>query len=142
MPFHDNTEIWKLNVMPAEVFDIPHTIDPEWIIEVEEKIRERRVAESKRILEEAKVLLEKRFGNIDVASGVENLSGKILKTARTLKANIIAVGCRGLRGINRVDVKHIKKHTEVFRMLRFDRQNVYGLSIMHHCCFNDRFLYC
>jgi hypothetical protein len=37
MPFHHNTEIWKLNVMPAEVFDMPHTIDLERIIEVEER---------------------------------------------------------------------------------------------------------
>lgn len=71
----------------------------ERIIEVEDRIRETRVAESKRILEDARELLGKRFSNIDVVSSVGNPSGEILKTAETLKANLLAVGCRGLRGI-------------------------------------------
>ena len=102
MPLHDDTEIRILNVMPPEVLDIPQTFAPEIIeriIEIEDKIRETRVAESTKILENAKKLLGKRFSNIDVVSRVGNPSREILKTAETLKANLIAVGCRGLRGI-------------------------------------------
>ncbi len=91
-----------MNVTPSEVLDIPQMFDAgtiERIFEVEEKIRETRVAESRRILENARDLLGKRFSNIDVVSGVGDTSGEILRTAETLRANLIAVGCRGLRGM-------------------------------------------
>ncbi len=102
IPFYDNTEIKIMNVTPSEVLDIPQMFDAgtiERIFEVEEKIRETRVAESRRILENARDLLGKRFSNIDVVSGVGDTSGEILRTAETLRANLIAVGCRGLRGM-------------------------------------------
>ncbi len=102
IPFYDNAEIRILNVMPPEILDIPQTFAPEIIekiIEIEDKVRETRVAESGRILEDARDFLGKRFSNIDIVSSVGTPSREILKTAETLEANLIAVGCRGLRGI-------------------------------------------
>jgi nucleotide-binding universal stress UspA family protein len=102
IPFYDDTEIRILNVAPQELMEIPQTFAPgiiEQIVEIEEKIRETRISESKRIVEDAKGRLEKRFGNIDVLSVVGDPSREILKTAETLKSDLIAVGCRGLRGI-------------------------------------------
>jgi nucleotide-binding universal stress UspA family protein len=102
IPFYDDTEIRILNVTPQEVMEIPQTFAPGvigQIIEIEEKLRETRVSESKRIVEDAKGRLGKRFGNIDVLSVVGDPSREILKTAETLKSDLIAVGCRGLRGI-------------------------------------------
>jgi nucleotide-binding universal stress UspA family protein len=55
--------------------------------------------QSERILDHAREQLRKRFGNIDVFSGVGDATREILKTAEELKADLIAVGCRGLRGI-------------------------------------------
>jgi nucleotide-binding universal stress UspA family protein len=102
IPFYDDTEIRILNVTPQEVMEIPQTFAPtviEQIVEIEGKIIEARVAESKRIIEDAREFLGKRFHNIDVISGTGDPSREILKTAETLKSNLIAVGCRGLRGI-------------------------------------------
>ena len=102
MPFYDNTEIRILNVTPLEVMDMPQTFAPdiiEEIIQIEEKIRETRINESKRILEDSKELLGNRFGNIDVLWRVGDPSREILRTAETLRSNLIAVGCRGLKGI-------------------------------------------
>ncbi len=102
IPFPENTEIRILNVMPAEVLDIPQTSDPhmiERIIKVEDKLREIRLAESERILDDAKKQLSKKFSYIDVLSGVGHPPGEILKKAESINANLIAVGCRGLRGI-------------------------------------------
>jgi len=102
IPFYDDTEIRILNVTPQEVMEIPQTFAPrviEQIIEIEEKIRETRVSESKRIVEDAKGRLGKRFRNIDVLSVVGDPSREVINTAETLKSDLIAVGCRGLRGI-------------------------------------------
>jgi nucleotide-binding universal stress UspA family protein len=102
IPFYDDTEIRILNVTPQEIMEIPQTFAPvviEQIVEIQEKIRETRAIESKRILENTKELLGKRFANIDVLSGGGDPSKEILKTAEMLKPNLIAVGCRGLRGI-------------------------------------------
>jgi len=101
-PFYDDMEISILNVMPSEALDIPRTFDPgviEEIIDVEEKIRETRVAESKRIIEYARELLGKKFSSVNVISEFGDSSREILKIAEELKANLIVVGCRGLRGI-------------------------------------------
>ncbi len=102
IPFHDNTEITILNVMPSEFLDIPETFAPEIVerfIELAEKFRSMRLIESKRITNQAREYLGKRFMSIDVLSEVGDPSTEILKTAETLKTNLIAVGCRGLRGI-------------------------------------------
>lgn len=102
MPLHDDTEIDILNVMPPEVLDIPETFAPEIIegmIEVEEKIRKIRLAESERILEDAGEQLRRRFGNMNVISEAGDTSSEILKAAERLKTDLIAMGCRGLRGI-------------------------------------------
>lgn len=102
IPFPEKTAIKILNVMPAEVLDIPQTYDPriiERIIEVEDKIRQTRLAESERILDDAKKQLRKKFSDVDVLSGVGHPASEILKTAESINAGLIAVGCRGLRGI-------------------------------------------
>jgi nucleotide-binding universal stress UspA family protein len=46
--------------------------------------------------------MRKRFSNIRELSRVGDPSSEILKTAEETEADIIAVGCRGLRGIKRV----------------------------------------
>ncbi len=101
MPFQDDTDISILNVMPSGFLDIPETFAPdiiEGMIEVEEKIRQRRLAESHRVLEDARGQL-RRFGNVKVLSEVGDSSTEILRAAERLKTDVIAMGCRGLRGI-------------------------------------------
>lgn len=102
MPFPDNTEITILNVMPSEFLDIPETFVPlviDKIIDITEKEKSMRLIESQRIVDEAKEHLSKTFNNINVLSRVGDPSSEILKTSEELRMDLIAVGCRGLRGI-------------------------------------------
>ncbi len=102
LPFPEDTEIKILNVVSPEVLEIPQTFAPkiiEKITEVEDKIRKTRLAGSERILDDARRQLERRFGNINVFSQVGHPASQILKTAESMKPGLIAVGCRGLRGI-------------------------------------------
>lgn len=55
--------------------------------------------ESEKIIKLAREYLNKTFKNVHVLSKVGDPSTEILKTAETMGADIIAVGCRGLRGI-------------------------------------------
>lgn len=102
MPFPDNTEVTILNVIWSNIFDIPER----FVMEIDERVkklvagtRTMEFTESEKIIELAREYLNKRFKNIHVLSKVGAPSTEILKTVDTMEADIIAVGCRGLRGI-------------------------------------------
>jgi len=102
MPFPDNTEVTIINAIWSDFSDIPER----FAIEVNEKIKEdiaktrtMEFQKSEKILEQARKLLSKRFKNINVISKIGAPSVEILNTAESMKANMISVGCRGLRGI-------------------------------------------
>ncbi|MFZ3136772.1 MAG: universal stress protein [Thermodesulfovibrionales bacterium] len=102
IPFPDDTEVRTLNVIWSNIFDIPER----FVMEIDERIknlvagtRKMEFTESERIIELAREYLNRRFRNIGVLSRVGDPSAEILKTADTMDADIIAVGCRGLRGI-------------------------------------------
>lgn len=102
MPFPDNTEVTILNVIWSNIFDIPER----FVMEIDERIkklvagtRTMEFTESKKVIELAREYLNKRFKKIHVLSKVGDPSTEILKTVDTMEADIIAVGCRGLRGI-------------------------------------------
>jgi len=89
-------------VIRSIIFDIPE----KFVMEINKRIkklvastRAKEVAESEKIIELAREYLNKRFKNIHVLSKVGDPSTEIIKTADTMEADIIAVGCRGLRGI-------------------------------------------
>ena len=102
IPFPDNTEVTILNVIWSNIFDIPER----FVMEIDERIkklvagtRTMEFTESEKIIELAREYLNKRFKNTHVLSKVGDPSTEILKTVDTMEADIIAVGCRGLRGI-------------------------------------------
>ena len=102
IPFSDRTEITVVNVMPWELLDIPKTFVPEInerFGEIIEQTRSARLMESKSIIDQAKVSLNKRFANIQTLSQVGDPKTEIIKTSEKLKTDLIVVGCRGLRGI-------------------------------------------
>jgi nucleotide-binding universal stress UspA family protein len=102
IPFHDNTKIAIVHVIPTEFLDIPETFVPgiiEQMIEIAEKFKSMRLIESERITDQARQYLSRKFKNIEVLSEVGDPSTEILKAAETLKTDLIAVGCRGMRGI-------------------------------------------
>lgn len=102
IPFPDNTEVTILNVIWSNIFDIPER----FVMEINKRIkklvastRAKEFTESEKIIELTREYLNKRFKNIHVLSKIGDPSTEIIKTADTMEADIIAVGCRGLRGI-------------------------------------------
>lgn len=91
-----------MNVNPADHISIPDR----FLVEVGERVKETvariREVESTRsdiIVKEAKEILGKRFEKINVSIRFGDPSIEILNEAATIKADIIAMGSSGLRGI-------------------------------------------
>ena len=102
MPFPDNTEVTVLNVVPPEFLDIPQTFAPEVnerIIEIRDQAQLTRLNNSQRIVEQAEEILSKTIRTIRILSEVGDTSAVILRVSEEIKADLIVVGCRGLRGI-------------------------------------------
>ncbi len=102
IPFYDNTEMTVLNVIWSYFSDIPE----KYVMKINERIKDdmaktgsAELMESERIIEQTRKRLGKRFSNINILSKVGDPSAEILKTSEALGTDIIAVGCRGLRGI-------------------------------------------
>ena len=102
VPFAGDTELTVLNVIWPEYSDIPER----FALEVNERMkelvanaREIELARSEEILKKAGGLLSKRFKHIKVLSHIGDPSEQILKTAEGFNTDLIAVGCRGLKGM-------------------------------------------
>jgi len=102
IPFHDDTEITIVNVIRTALADIPGKYVTEIgdrIKDVMEKAGSVELAESEKIINHAREYLSKRYTNINGLTKFGYRAIEILNTAETSKSDIIAVGCRGLKGI-------------------------------------------
>jgi len=102
IPFPDDTEITILNVITSVLSDIPER----FAIEINDRIktivareREKESGESEKNLEKAVNGLAGKFASIEKMSVFGNPSEVIINTAETMKADIIALGSSGMRGI-------------------------------------------
>jgi len=102
LPFPDKTEVTVMHVEPPVFSDIP-----EWLaVEINDtlkndvaRLRMKAVEESELILEQACASLRRRFSHVIGLSVQGEPSLAILHEADTAKADLIAVGSRGLRGL-------------------------------------------
>jgi nucleotide-binding universal stress UspA family protein len=103
IPFPDNAEIVILNVISAPFcLNIPETLYPkinERIVEIETRAREMELKNSERIIGQARDYFARGFSKVDVLSAVGDPSTEILRAAESAGSRIIAVGCRGMRGL-------------------------------------------
>ncbi|MDH5769518.1 MAG: universal stress protein, partial [Nitrospirota bacterium] len=102
LPFPDNSEITILNVIWSALSDIPErfvTVINDRIKENVAKARSIEFAESERIIDKARDYLRKRFKTINVLTKVGDPFTHILNSAETLHADVVAIGCRGIRGV-------------------------------------------
>jgi nucleotide-binding universal stress UspA family protein len=102
IPFPENTEITIVNVISPVSLDIPQTFIPEingMMLDLADRAKTNEGMTSERIIEQAREYLRRSFNNINVLSKEGDPPTEILETSEELKADIIAVGCRGLRGI-------------------------------------------
>jgi len=100
--FLDDAEITILNVIQSALSDIPErfvTVINDRIKENVAKARSLEFAESERIIDKARDYLRNRFKTINGITKVGDPFTNILSTAETLKADMIVVGCRGMRGV-------------------------------------------
>lgn len=102
IPFPADTEVTVLQVVASGFSDIPER----FALEINDRIKEavadartREFAESERVLEEAGKSLGRKFRAVSVLSKVGDPSAEIVKAAESLKIDLVAVGCRGLRGV-------------------------------------------
>ncbi len=102
VPFADDAEVTIVHIIASGFSDLPER----FALEINDRIREtvasskaQELSASQRIVEEARQSLGRRFRNISVLSKVGDPSSEILRTAESLKADLIVVGCRGLRGV-------------------------------------------
>jgi len=102
IPFPENTGITIVNVTRPVLLDMPQTFVPainERMIEIADQAKATEVMYSERIIVQAREYLKDRFKNINILSKEGDPSTEILETSAESKTDIIAVGCRGLKGI-------------------------------------------
>jgi nucleotide-binding universal stress UspA family protein len=102
LPFHERTEITVMHVMPADFLDIPETFAPliiKKMIEMNDKIRAVQLAESQKIIEQSREYFSTRFRHVDALSATGDPSAEIVNMAAASGTALIAMGCRGLKGI-------------------------------------------
>jgi nucleotide-binding universal stress UspA family protein len=102
IPFSDDAEVTILHVIVSGFSDLPER----FALEINDRIKEtvasartRDFAESKRILEEAKTSLRRKFRTVSILSMAGDPSTEIVSAAASGEMDIIVVGCRGLRGM-------------------------------------------
>ncbi len=102
LPFSRDSKINVLNVVWSAVADIPERLSLEIKDEIKEEVaraRSMEFAESEKIIGPAVTDLKKRFSNVNGFTRAGDPSIEILSLAEELKADIIFVGCRGLKGV-------------------------------------------
>ena len=102
IPFYPDFEITIINVQRSALSDIPER----FAMEVDDRIKEtvakhrkEEFAESEMILDKAKAYLTSSYETIQTITKFGDPSAEILSAAELMKADIIAIGCRGLKGI-------------------------------------------
>ncbi len=102
IPFPEDTELMIMNVVNSAISDIPERFFFEISDKIKEDVARSRTAEfkmSKKIIDETRPYFSRRFKKIDSLTKIGDPSIEILDSAEILNADIIAVGCRGLKGI-------------------------------------------
>ena len=101
MPFPGHSEVTVINVKPTVLVDMPITFVPELnerYAEAIEEIRKSESSQSAGTLDQARQILLGHFEKVDIISAEGDASTEILAASRSLKADLIVAGCRGLTG--------------------------------------------
>ena len=102
MPFYADSEVTILNVQRSSFYDIPERFAMEIDDRMKETVANRKkeeYVESEKILDGGKSYLRGKYQNIQTVIKYGDPSSEILSAAEELQTDIIAVGCRGLKGI-------------------------------------------
>ena len=132
MPFYDDFEITVLNVQHSAFYDIPERFAIEIDDRMKEAVADRRkqeFAESEKILEDAKNYFAGKYKHIQLLTKFGDPASEILSTAEQMKADIIAIGCRGLKGIKGHAGKCFPECRYTFKIFCADRKGTLKLPL-------------
>ncbi len=105
IPFHDNTEITIIHVITPAFYDIPDRFMEKIEASVRQdlkKYRSMELQESQKILARTAEYLSNKFSNIERLTTMGDPSEEILNAANEIKADIIVVGSKGMKGFRGV----------------------------------------
>ena len=105
IPFHDNTEITIIHVITPAFYDIPDRFMEKIEASVRQdlkKYRSMELQESQKILARTAEYLSNKFSNIERLTMMGDPSEEILNAANEIKADIIVVGSKGMKGFRGV----------------------------------------
>lgn len=118
IPFPADSEIVILNVIRSSFADIP----PRFVMEVDDRVKDElaraRTVEfeaADKIIEEARSHVGGKYTRVQQMKRVGDPAVEVLEAAAQEKADIIAVGCSGIRGVMGVlgsVSRHILNHSE------------------------------
>ncbi len=102
LPFQRDSEITVVNVVRSVVSDIPERLSLEMDEKIKEDVARARLLEygaSEKILAPAVAYLKEKFPNVHGLTRTGDPSEEVLSLAEELQADILVVGCRGIRGV-------------------------------------------
>ena len=103
MPFYPETILTAVYVSHATYMDIPERFFPgvnERMKKIEEDMRLAETEHAVKVLDQAQARLRKKFRNTTGLIKNGDPSEQILLAAREMRADIIALGTRGMRGVS------------------------------------------
>ncbi len=103
IPFYPETSLTAVYVSPSTYMDIPERFYPgmdEPLNKIAEGMRLAETAHAEKVLEQARTRLREKFRNTAVLIRTGDPSDQILQAARETRAQIIALGSRGMRGFS------------------------------------------
>ncbi len=102
IPFPSDTALTAVYVSPSTYMEIPDR----FYLEMDERIKkitghmmEREMKHGGEVLEQARTSLKAKFHNVSVLMKSGDPSEQILQAARETRADVIALGSRGMRGV-------------------------------------------
>jgi nucleotide-binding universal stress UspA family protein len=105
IPFYDNTEITIIHVITPAFYDIPdrfmEKIEASVRVDLK-KYRSMELQESQKILARTAEYLSSKFSKIERLTMMGDPSEEILNAANEIKADIIVVGSKGMKGFRGV----------------------------------------
>jgi len=103
IPFHPDTSVTAVYVSLSTYMDIPDRFCPgldERLKKIMAGMKEAETKHAEKVLDQARTRLKARFRNVTALVRNGDPSEQILQAARETRADVIALGSRGMRGVS------------------------------------------
>ena len=103
IPFHPDTSVTAVYISLSAYMDIPNRFCrglDERVKKIMAGMKEAETKHAEKVLEQARTRLQEKFSNVAVLIKNGDPSEQILQAARETRADVIALGSRGMRGVS------------------------------------------